>query len=219
MVCLIVVKLYQQTSQHPSSLSGCVLVGSERSYLLHVEPRGQNSVSLQHEALRTNNIHQLQLRTVVGSVRNFRSERTHALSFECQGQAEFYGFMRKNKNVLSRTKEIFCMKEEGLEDYLNVHILQRSFSQLGKRNTGLDRTDSPPACSWWTCTRSSRPCSASAGSPRCDLSAAGRLVSWPADPCKSHGPGSPSRSHPQPRNELLSFIVIFITGSQTIYNV
>merc|ERR1719510_2613234 len=42
----------------PSSLSGGVLVGSERSYLLHIEPRGQNSVSLQHEAL---NVHILQL--------------------------------------------------------------------------------------------------------------------------------------------------------------
>ena len=38
-------------TQRFASLPGGVLVGSERSYLLHVEPGGQNSVSLQHEAL------------------------------------------------------------------------------------------------------------------------------------------------------------------------
>lgn len=36
-----------------SSLSSGVLVGSERSYLGHIEPRRQNSVSLQHEALNS----------------------------------------------------------------------------------------------------------------------------------------------------------------------
>ena len=38
-------------TQRFASLPGGVLVGSERSYLLHVEPRGEDSVSLQRQAL------------------------------------------------------------------------------------------------------------------------------------------------------------------------
>ena len=110
---------------------------------------------------------------------------------------------------------MFCLKEEGLG------LPQCSYpaEKLVKRNTErVWLTDLPPACWWWSGTRWSPPCWAWAGSPLCDLSDAGRLVSWPADPCKSHGPVSPSRSHPQPRNELLSFVVIFITGSRHYFH-